>query len=400
MASLRRSRRRPFSLQALLCVIFWAILDGFHQYVSHHRISTAATVRPRPLQSERIFITSIHWNNEAILRSHWNDAVIRLVQHWGPNNVFVSVYESGSWDDSKGALRELDFELDRLGVRRNITLSTTTHRDEITAVPSSEGWIDTPRGKTELRRIPYLARLRNLTLRPLEDLRRQGILFDKVLFLGDVVFTVDDVIDLLNTNDGEYAAACSLDFMRPPAFYDTFALRDSEGDAHLMQTWPYFRSARSRNALRSMSPVPVKSCWNGIVAMPAEPFLSSSPLRFRGIPDSLAQFHLEASECCLIHADNPLSRIHGVYLNPRVRVGYTGAAYAAVHPSWLSPQFMVLGIWKNRLRRWVSTTFFQDFVVNRRVALWKGRSQNRHEVGEFCLINEMQVLISNGWAHV
>jgi hypothetical protein len=33
-----------------------------------------------------------------------------------------------------------------------------------------------------------------------------------------------------------------------------------------------------------------------------------APLRFRGISDSLAKYHLEASECCLIHFDNPLTR--------------------------------------------------------------------------------------------
>jgi hypothetical protein len=69
---------------------------------------------------------------------------------------------------------------------------------------------------------------------------------------------------LLNTNQGEYAAACSLDFSKPPRYYDTFALRDSDGHKHLMQTWPYFRSSKSRAAMKSMSPVPVKSCWNGM----------------------------------------------------------------------------------------------------------------------------------------
>lgn len=75
---------------------------------------------------------------------------------------------------------------------------------------------------------------------------------------------MDDVISLLNTNDGVYAAACALDFSKPPRYYDTFALRDSNGDETLMQEWPYFRSAISRNSLLAMSPVPVKSCWNGM----------------------------------------------------------------------------------------------------------------------------------------
>ncbi len=69
---------------------------------------------------------------------------------------------------------------------------------------------------------------------------------------------------LLNTNNGNYAAACSLDFSSPPKFYDTFALRDAEGHERVMQTWPYFRSSESRSAMKRSKPVPVSSCWNGM----------------------------------------------------------------------------------------------------------------------------------------
>lgn len=116
--------------------------------------------------------------------------MLDLVSTLGPENVYVSVYESGSWDDSKGALRELDEELERMGVQRTITLDPRTHVEEISQTPASTGWIDTPRGKKELRRIPYLSRLRNLSMKPLTDLALNGIIFDRILFLNDVVFTV------------------------------------------------------------------------------------------------------------------------------------------------------------------------------------------------------------------
>lgn len=74
----------------------------------------------------------------------------------------------------------------------------------------------------------------------------------------------EDVIALLETNRGRYAAACSLDFSKPPAFYDTFALRDTNGEKYVTQSWPYFRSRESRKALLRHEPVPVASCWNGI----------------------------------------------------------------------------------------------------------------------------------------
>lgn len=139
-----------------------------------------------------------------------------------------------------------------------------------------------------------------------------------------------------------------------------------------------------------------------IVAMPAEPFVSSSKLRFRAVPDSLAEYHLEGSECCLIHADNPLSRTRGVFLNPQVRVGYSVEAYKAVHPetgAWVSSLEIFFGLWVNRVLRWV-TFSYEAMVVRRRLARWEREGADRKEVGDFCLIDEMQVLAFNGWSHV
>ena len=153
----------------------------------------------------------------------------------------------------------------------------------------------------------------------------------------------------------------------------------------------------------------------------AQPFYarqSSSPsdsgLRFRGIPDTLATSHLEASECCLIHYDNPLTRTKGVFVNPAVRVGYNPRAYSAVAgragPSariWPSLPIRFLGIWWNRLVRLPRAykARLETRTVRQRVANWEREKNdagetNAGEVGEACLINEMQVLADNGWAHV
>lgn len=113
-----------------------------------------------------------------------------MAKYLGPDNVFISVQESGSWDDSKGALQMLDGMLQDAGIRRNIILDDTTHKDEIKKPPGVAGWIRTPRDRMELRRIPYLASLRNLVMEPLYELAANGEHFDKVLFINDVVFTV------------------------------------------------------------------------------------------------------------------------------------------------------------------------------------------------------------------
>ena len=125
-------------------------------------------------------------------------------------------------------------------------------------------------------------------------------------------------------------------------------------------------------------------------------------LRFRGIPDSLATHHLEGSECCLIHVDNPQSAMKGVWLNPNVRVGYDLDAYATIHTSepWPSFSDRFSGLWRNRIRRWLTTVWFKEWVVRNRVKSWAKEERGRDELGVHCLINEMQVLVHNGWAHV
>lgn len=179
-------RRRIIRILFLI-FLAWNLIE---LHLILRRISEVDVIyRDQAPRKERIFIASVNWNNELILRSHWNQALVELAWRLGPENVYISIYESGSYDNTKGALMDLDAELERLQIPRTIVLSPVTHEDELAATPG-EGWIMTPSGKPALRRIPYLSRTRNISLKPLEELSERGITFDKVLFLNDVVFTV------------------------------------------------------------------------------------------------------------------------------------------------------------------------------------------------------------------
>lgn len=186
--SFRRSTRARLLRALFLLLTAILVIDLFSLLLTRQRRHHPVKAVPN-VHGQRIYISSIHWNNEKILRSHWNDAVVELVKYFGPENVFVSIHESGSWDDTKGALRALDQRLGELQVQRDIALDDTTHADELKKPPTA-GWIDTVRGRKELRRIPYLARLRNASMQSLRDLAARGMKFDKVLFLNDVVFKV------------------------------------------------------------------------------------------------------------------------------------------------------------------------------------------------------------------
>jgi hypothetical protein len=132
-----------------------------------------------------------------MLRLYWNSALLDLVKKLGIGNVFVSIVESGSYDDTKGALIDLEMSLNDLEVDNRVSLGQTSEEqiDYLMTPPEGEskpGWIFTGRGDTgwELRRIPHLAETRNRAMKPLTELISAGEKFDKVLWINDVVFTV------------------------------------------------------------------------------------------------------------------------------------------------------------------------------------------------------------------
>ncbi|TVY48781.1 Alpha-1,3-mannosyltransferase [Lachnellula occidentalis] len=430
---LRRSFRPRLLLLALITFIF---LD--------YLLCTSAAPGPKrtselsaPLAREQIFIVSIQRNSEYMLRLYWNAALLSLVSFLGPQNVFVSILESGSLDDTKGALRDLEQALNDLGAENRIVLGET-QEEQIAGqkhVPvDRDGWLYTGRegfgdGGWEKRRIPHLAKLRNNAMEPLFLVKRK---FDKVLWVNDVVFTNEDVATLLSTREGNYAAACAMDFSSDAAaYYDTFALRDSSGLKTGSIYYPYFLSRPSLQSLLSLQPIPVQSCWNGLVSFAAASFYTYPQLKFRGISDSLAGEHLEGSECCLIHSDNHVLRdSKGVWMNPNVRVTYNASTYVRVNPqgplpesisgdekmqgvieevkggSWPGKWERWTGTWENRRARWFRQIRFwsENKVVETRVKKWasqgREKGEEREERGLECLINEMQVMLESGWQHV
>jgi hypothetical protein len=181
----------------------------------------------------------------------------------------------------------------------------------------------------------------------------------------------------------------------------------------------------------SLQPIPLQSCWNGLVSFSAASFYTYPQLKFRGISDSLANKHLEGSECCLIHSDNhELRSEKGVWMNPNVRVTYNASTYVRVNPQGPLPESISgdenmkevieevrgrrwpgnwerwTGTWENRKARWFGRVkiWSEKRVVEARVKKWskegKEKGEKRGENGLECLVNEMQVMVDLGWQHV
>lgn len=291
----------------------------------------------------------------------------------GKDRVYVSIYGG-----PKIALEQLSKKLD---CEKSIVAEEDTPLD-LGRIPKTK--VPTT-GKEKMKRIAYLAEIRNMALLPLKDSPTK---FDKVLFINDVFFTPSDVPRLLwgtnNVGEGgkaEYKAACATDFVNSWKFYDTFATRDAEGYSLGVPLYPWFTGAGEAisrsDVLAGKDNVRVKSCWGGMIAFDARPFQqppkalrrernakrdlvtakkeeNKAPITFRSWQP---EPYWDASECCLIHADvaayfkaQPASSPKtsgraalslptseeketedpydtGIYMNPYIRVSYSSTTH-------------------------------------------------------------------------
>ena len=167
------------------------LLDLLFSYRSTYpRLKT--TRRGQELTGVRsVYIASSQWNSGTLLEEHWVPSLLQLISDLRAANisVFVSIYENGSWDSTKSVLHQLRQTLESSGVQHSVNIDDTSHEQIIARNASSSGWLDTAYGK-EMRRIPYLASVRNEALKPLSTLSESGTKFDKILYINDVVFSV------------------------------------------------------------------------------------------------------------------------------------------------------------------------------------------------------------------
>ncbi|THX03628.1 hypothetical protein D6D13_07583 [Aureobasidium pullulans] len=314
---------------------------------------------------EQVFIVAAIVDAD-LINGAWGHAVLELIEAVGAENAFLSIYTNDSGPDTEAALEVLSQKVrcqniilsEHLSLESFVQPELSKHRDKV-------------------RRISYLAEVRNRAMRPFYTAARK---FDKILFLNDVVFSGQDAADLLfatGTQDigsrTTYHAACAIDFINPFKFYDTFATRDSNGYGTGLPFFPWFSDQDDgmsrQDVMDESDAVRVKSCWGGMVAFEARWFEGSvvhhhdpssssvpganyttdggdiaaySPVKFR----STDEIFWEASECCLIHADieararaldgtqtvmNLAKSDSHIVMNPFVRVAYSEATFRWLH---------------------------------------------------------------------
>ncbi|EME44974.1 glycosyltransferase family 69 protein [Dothistroma septosporum NZE10] len=382
-----RTRYTPRRRRSLLCravqvlelialaipalIIAFAIFFPSYSYPPQRYLELRDRVQEQRLtanvNNEKVFIAASLLDKKGeLLSGPWARSVLQLVDILGKDNVFLSIYE----DDPT---QEAQVALDNFGKNVTCQHQLFTEKLDKNKLPH----VSTPDGDVRLKRIEFLATVRNRALRPLQDPTSPtfNTKFDKLLYLNDVMFDPIDAANLLfSTNADEetgrtqYRAACAVDFINPVKFYDTFATRDLEGFSTGVPFYPWFApsgAAESRkDVLQQKDAVRVKSCWGGMVAFEAKWFqthlernaeadslpaevsdqgteskfhtamprvpspghiTNNTSLRFRAETDT----YWDASECCLIHADLtfmdpeslPINET-GIYMNPYIRVSY------------------------------------------------------------------------------
>lgn len=319
------------------------------------------------INNEKVFIaSSIYDPGGSLAGGDWAANVLDLIHILGPENVYLSIYENDSGEAALEALSKLETQ-----VPCNHTLISEAHLD-----PETLPHVILQDGTRRLKRIAYLAEVRNRALLPLEDAKTR---FDRLLYLNDVMFNPIEAAQLLfSTNadaDGKarYRSACAVDFINAFKFYDTFATRDLDGFSMGVPFFPWFPAIGGDitldDVLEESDAVRVRSCWGGMVAFDARFFQNwageaddlrtagnespaniSAPYRFRAAKD----LWWDASECCLIHADiqSPDLSNPEIFMNPYVRVAYDSRTLSWL---WFSKRFE---------RLYTPIHFIADLVAN------------------------------------
>ncbi|KAF1344449.1 cryptococcal mannosyltransferase 1-domain-containing protein [Delphinella strobiligena] len=269
-----------------------------HYQALRDRITSSDTPGRANLDKEKVFIaTAIYDTKGDLARGPWGRSLLDLVDMLGPEYVFLSVYENDPDSLAVDALNEFSKE-----VKGNTSI-VSEHLDS-SALPH----VTIPSGEQRLKRIAYLAEVRNRALRPLDDPASPAysVSFDKLLFLDDIAFDPIDAANLLfSTNIDEqsgktkYEAACAVDFINPFKFSDTSATRDAEGHSMGIPFFPWFSNSgqgQSRHdVLDQRDAVRVRSCWGGMVAFQGKWFQPDGVDTSMGVADLVVDHNATSS---------------------------------------------------------------------------------------------------------
>ena len=177
------------------------------------------------------------------------------------SNCFISVYESGSSDETRDLLKLVGRDLKRLGIPSHIVLDGIERNNK-------------------KHRIEFLAAIRNKALEPFF---KGGGGWDEVLFLNDVVVCANGLLELLIEKQSNAAHVVSgMDYFtrgKRVRFYDTWVNKDISGRG-FKNRLPYIQHEQSWQDYKAGTPFQVFTTWAGGVIISGS-FFRNLNLKFR-----------------------------------------------------------------------------------------------------------------------
>ena len=154
------------------------------------------TVKRDLMKTEHKYFFAINLYNSFDVIPDLFATLFRVSAVLGYQNVFVSIYENGSSDQTKSLLKVFDALARTVGLRMTIRTSFRT------------------RGQFN-HRIEYLAEVRNAAMTPIHELRdNEGEVFDTIIFMNDILPCVDDILELIWQSRKQNAGiTCAADYM-------------------------------------------------------------------------------------------------------------------------------------------------------------------------------------------
>ena len=276
------------------------------------------TIPISTLKNTTFYITSNLVNIESIIENYI-EQMKYLINYLGEENVIVSIVEN---EDSKDNTRTILKNFQNYLIEKNI-LNKFYLKREI----EDPRKLGEPFEKYSRLRIEYFSKLRNKCLEYLYEIPNIDFNNTLILFLNDIVFKYEDIINLLSTNNEDFDVVCALD-MNNKTFYDRWVSIDLEGDG-MRRYFPFFINKEAQDLVVNHKPIRVFSCWNGVIAFKALP-LKGKNIQFRHKVNYTQPLHnlnnpardYYESECTYFNIDLFSAGYTKKFINPDVRVTY------------------------------------------------------------------------------
>lgn len=248
----------------------------------------------------------------------------KLINYLGENNVIVSIVEnSDSKDNTRKYLEDFQSYLNEKKILNKFILTKEIEDPRM----NYKSFL-----KLSPLRIEYYAKLRNKCLDFLYEINNIDFGNMIVIFFNDIVFSYEDIINLLSTNNEDFDAVCGLD-MKNNLFYDSWVTIDLDGNG-LKRFFPFFLNKEGQDLVVYHKPIRVFSCWNGVIAFKALP-LKDKRIQFRHkinctLPHNKINNPIDnyfESECTYFHIDMHSLGYTKKFINPDVRVSYKKEGY-------------------------------------------------------------------------